>query len=70
MDYIGKLGASTVSAATAVIVRFTDGQVLEFESEQEARGFLAFYNRSPSARTQNRGKIYLFKSGAWQEQSG
>jgi len=69
MDYIGKLGASTVSAATAVIVRFADGQILEFESEQEARRFLAFYNRNQSARAHNRGKIYLFKSGGWQEQS-
>ena len=70
MDCIGKLGASTVCAETAVIVRFADGQVLEFESEQEARDFLAFYNRSPSARTQNPGKIYRFKSLAWEEQSG
>jgi len=70
MDYIGKLGAGTVCAATAVIVRFTDGQVLEFESEQEALGFLAFYNRSPSARETNQGKIYIFKSGAWHQPSG
>ena len=69
MDYIGKLGASTVSAATAIIVRFADGQILEFQSQEEARGFIAFYNSNQSARAQNRAKIYLFKSGAWQEQS-
>ena len=70
MDYIGKLGVSTVCSATAVVVRFADGQVLEFESEQEARGFLAFYNRSPSASAQNQAKIYIFKSLGWEEQSG
>jgi len=69
MDYIAKLGQSTVAAATPVIVRFADGQVLEFETEKDARGFLGFYNRSPSARAQNAAKIYLFKSGAWHEQS-
>jgi len=69
MDYIGKLGAGVISAATPVIVRFTDGQVLEFETEEDACGFLTFYNRSPSARAQNQGKLYLFKSGSWQVQS-
>jgi len=68
MDYIGKLGAGIISAATPVIVRFTDGQILEFDSEEDARGFLSFYNRSPSARTQNQAKLYLFNSGLWHQQ--
>ena len=69
VSHTGKLGASMVSAPTPVIVRFADGQVLDFNSADDAHGFLAFYNKSPSARQQNPAKVYLLQDGVWNENS-
>jgi len=69
MGYTGKLGRITVSAPTPIIVRFADGQVLEFQTAGDASGFLDFYNRSPSAREQNPARIYLIREDKWEEQS-
>jgi hypothetical protein len=69
MGYTGKLGSITVSAPTPIIVRFADGQVLEFQTPEDAAGFLDFYNRSPSARDQNPARIYFLRQDKWEEQS-
>jgi len=68
MSHTGKLGSITVSAATPFIVRFADGQTLDFHTLEEGRGFFAFYNRSASARTENPAKVYSLQSGIWKEQ--
>ena len=65
--YVGKIGNRTVSSSTPVIVTFADNQVLEFQTEKEARGFLAFYHANPTAHANNPGRIYSFQAGAWLE---
>ena len=67
--YVGKLGSVTMSANTSIIIRFADAQVLEFANLDEARGFLAFYDRSPTAKKENPAKIYCFRDNAWVEES-
>jgi hypothetical protein len=67
MSHTGKLGSVSVSAPTPFIVRFADGQVLDFKTLEDACGFLGFYQRSPTARTENPAKVYFLKNGAWQE---
>jgi len=67
MGHTGKLGALNVSAATPFIVRFADAQTLDFPTLEEARGFLAFYNRSPTARNDNPAKVYSLEGGVWKE---
>ena len=65
----GKLNNATVSAQTQIIVHFADNQVLEFESLEEAKGFLGFYRSSPMAK-QNPGKLYALRLGQWSEAPG
>ena len=65
MSYTGKIGQRTVSAATPVIVLFADGQVLEFTTADEAKGFINFYDQNQTARGRNPGSIYFFEAGTW-----
>ena len=69
MIYNGKLGTVTISARSPIIARFADGQVLDFPAIEDARGFLDFYHRSVTARTQNPAKIYSFKNDIWVEET-
>ncbi len=69
MIHTGKLGTVTISARSAIIARFTDGQVLDFPTIQDAQGFLEFYHRSVTARTQNPAKIYSLKDDIWAEET-
>ena len=65
----GKLKNATVSAQTEVIVHFADNQFIEFESVEDAKGFLKFYRSSPLAK-QNPGKLYALRLGQWSEAPG
>jgi hypothetical protein len=65
--HIGKLGKATLSAMTPVIVGFEEGQTLDFATVEEACGFLAFYNQSRTARTQNMAKVYVLEESTWKE---
>jgi len=65
--FSGKLRTRTITAASAVIIYFEDGQVLEFAGVDDAKGFLQFYARNPVAREQNPGKIYRLEGGTWIE---
>jgi hypothetical protein len=66
--YTGTLGKSTISAQQPIIARFANGSVLEFESMEDALGFLKFYNQNPKGRTENPAKIYQLTSGVWLDQ--
>jgi hypothetical protein len=67
MHYIGKLGGVLVSAPTRFIVRFADGQTLDFPTLDDARGFLRFYNTSPTARLKNPATVYSLRDRVWEE---
>ena len=66
MVYTGKIEKQLLSATSQIIVLFADDQMLEFDDLDEAKRFLDFYHRNSSARSENRGKIYLFMGGDWQ----
>jgi hypothetical protein len=66
--YTGKLGNSVIGAQQPIIVRFKNGNVLEFPALEEAYGFIKFYSTNPTATTENPGKIYQLVSGVWLEQ--
>ena len=65
----GKLNNATLSAETEIIVHFADNQFLNFESLEEAKGFLRFYRSSPMVK-QNPGKLYVLRLGQWSEAPG
>jgi hypothetical protein len=69
MNHIGELGGQTVSAPSPFIVRFKDGQQLDFTSLEDACGFFAFYSRSLTAQTQNPAKVYFLEAGIWEEKA-
>jgi len=65
----GKLNNVTLSAQTEIIVHFADNQFLNFESLEEAKGFLRFYRSSPMVK-QNPGKLHVLRLGQWSEAPG
>ena len=65
----GKLNNATLSAQTQIIVHFADNQLLEFESLEDAKGFLKFYRSTPMAK-KNPGKLYALRLGQWSEAPG
>ena len=62
----GKLNNVTLSAQTQIIVHFADNQFLNFDSLEDAKGFLRFYCSSPMAK-KNPGKLYTLRLGQWSE---
>jgi hypothetical protein len=67
MNYIGDLDGALLSAATPFIVRFADGQTLDFQTFDDALGFLAFYKTNPGAQKQNPAAVYSLQDSVWKE---
>jgi CheY-like chemotaxis protein len=68
-EYSALIDGRMVRASKRWIVDFGVGEPLEFNSFQEADGFLKFYLINPTARKSRSGRIYCFDSGAWERES-
>src|SRR6267378_3098062 len=50
MTHVGLFEGRALSALSPIIVRFGDKQVLDFDTIEDARGFLEFYTRGTRTR--------------------
>jgi hypothetical protein len=69
VQFTAQIGSKTVSSKSAVVVIFKHGQVLEFDSKEQAIGLLNFYNTNKRASSDNPAKAYCFEAGNWVELS-
>jgi hypothetical protein len=67
MSYKGQLGELSVSASSAFIVRFEDGQTLDFPSLEAAYSFVSLFVRSNSGRNRTPPPVYYLQDQIWHE---
>jgi len=65
--YSGGINARTVTSSTPVVGVFEKGQVLEFLTLGEGRGFVDFYNQNRVVSAENPLRLYSFQEGNWVE---
>jgi hypothetical protein len=68
LNYRGKIGSRTIYSAKPIVVVFEGPDTLEFDTVDEVKGFLEFYNKGPSS-SRNRARLYAFDAGQWVEVS-
>jgi len=65
--YSGRFNSRTVTSSTPVVGVFEKGQVLEFLTLDEGRGFVNFYNQNKVVSAGNPLRLYSFQEGNWVE---
>jgi hypothetical protein len=67
VPYTAKIDLRTVSSTKPFVVVFRNGEVLEFETQKEAKGFARFYSSNAASVASNPALVYGFEKGEWVE---